>query len=341
MGELARLTTEQQQPTDTDDRGTPAETGLMLVEQEKTFEKSDSDALREKASELRGISEVQRGLEESIIGAGLQTMADRYGADRLLDAMQNEATFQEIISKLAPEKSERDALYEAIKSEPMDTLAERFDGTLGGVANGNPGVGQMEQFRRHEVVQIQGKMTSGDTIIPRYRNKEGRTDSANLLLTGNLDDLLEKHPNLAEGFRETNDTLGLLKGIRDIYETEYAQFSTDLEQAKATIEEKIAKEEVGITELQTLADDIYADEIATLEERLAGASSDAAKEMVQGMLDKKTAEVMATREDFKNKLEAVRSKIIADLGAEELYLLSVSKPVETQPTYDDKEWHAA
>ena len=317
------------------------ETGLVRMENEKTFEKADIDALQQKAGELGGIEEVQRGLELSIIEAGLQVMAERYGADKLLEAMKNGATFQKIIAELAPEKREREALYEAIENESMGALAERFDETLGGIASGNPVVSHMERSRRYEVVKIKGKITSGGNDIFRYRNKEGRTDSASLLLTGTFNNLLENHPDLVEDFRDTNDTLRLLKGIRDIYETEYAQFATDLEEAKAIIETKVAEGETSVTEQKTIFNDIYTDEIAKLEKRLAEATNDTARETIQGMLDKKAAEVIAAREEFRTKMEAVRNKIVADLGADRLYQLPVAAPAEPQPTYNDKQRDAA
>lgn len=350
MSEIAPTTPQApvEQPSGITAQNAPVETGLMLAEQGETLGQ-DIDSLQQKAGELHGIDEVQRGLEKSIIGAGLQVMADRYGADRLLDALQTHGvtTFRGVIEKLAPEKSERDALWEAIKAEPMDALAERFDQTLGGVAETTDHVSQMERVRKFDSSTVQGPTGVKERVIDRIPGKYHRPDDGgNLtdthgLFSGDFDKLLSNYPNLVEDLRETNDTLGLLKGIRDIYETEYTQFSTNLEQAKAAVEEKIAAEEAGVTELQTLADDIHSDEIAKLEERLAGTSSDAAREMVQGMLDKKAAEVTAAREEFKAKMEAIRSKIIADLGADRLYQLPVAAPAEPRPTYNDKEQRAA
>lgn len=344
MSELVHITPEQPQvqPATTVEQGAPVETGLMLLEQEKTLEHSDIDALQHKAGELSGMNDAQRGLEAGIIGSGLQVMADRYGADRLLDALQTHGvtTFQGVIEELAPEKGERETLYGAIKAEPMDVLAERFDQTLGGVADGNTHVSAMERFRKFEMHSVENKRVMKDADgnrVRRGRDTGGYTDSAGLMLTGDFDNLLENHPDLVENFRETNDTLGLLKGVRDIYETEYTQFSTDLEQTKAAVEAKIASGEAGVVELQTLSDDIYSDEIVKLEERLAGASSDAAKEMVQDMLDKKFNEVKTAREELKSKMEAVRNKITADLGADRLYQLPVAAPAAARPTYNDKE----
>lgn len=331
------------------DQSTTTETGLVLVEQEASFEKGDIDALQQKSGELRGMDEVQRGLEKSIVGAGLQVMADRFGADRLLGALQSNGvgTFRDVIVRLAPEKSERQALYEAIKAEPMDELAERLDQTLGGVAETTDHVSHMERKRRIDTATVEGPTGVKERVIDRIPGKYHRPDDGGHLtdthglFSADFDNLLNNHPELAEDFRETNDTLGLLKGIRDIYETEHAQFSTDLEQAKTAVEQKIAEGEAPIAELQALSDDIYGDEIAKLEERLSVASSDAAREMVQDMLDKKAAEVTATREEFKAKMEAVRSEVIADLGADRLYGLQPTAPAEARPTYNDKEKFAA
>lgn len=338
-----------EQRPDTVEQDTSVETGLMSMEREKNLEKADIDDLQQKAGELQGINDVQRGLEASIIGSGLQVMADHYGADKLLTALQTRGvtTLQGVIEQLAPDKSERKALYDAIKAEPMDALAERFDQTLGGVADGNTHVSAMERFRKFEMFSVENKRVMKDAEgnrVWRGHNTGGYTDSAGLILTGDFDKLLKDSPDLVQQFRETNDTLGLLKGIRDVYETKYGDFTANLEAAKTTVEAKVAEGEAGVAELQTLSDDIYYDEIAKLEERLAGASSDAAREMVQSMLDKKTDEFMATHDEFKGKMEAVRTKIIADLGAQRLNQLRVATPVtreNTSPTYNDKEKHAA
>ncbi len=353
MSELIRMTPEQpqEQTSDTVEQNAPVETGLMLLEQEKTLEKSDIDTLQQKAGELHGIDEVQRGLEGSIIGAGLQVMVDRYGADKFLDAMQGydkdgrrAGTLQDVIQKLAPEKSEQKELYGAIKAEPMAALAERLDQTLGGVADANTHVSAMERFRKYEMFSVENKRVMHDVDgnrVHRGRDTGGYTDSSGLLMSGDFDNLLNNHPDLVENFRETNDSLGLLKGIRGIHATEYAKFSTDLEQAKATVEEKIAVGEAGVAELQTITDEVFGDEIIKLEERLATASSDAAKEMLQAMLDKKASEVVAAREEYKIKMEAVRSQIVADLGADKLYQLPAAAPAEARPTYNDKEQSSA
>jgi hypothetical protein len=317
----------------------------LRTEQEKSLEKGGIDDLQQKAGELHGIRDVQRSIEKSIIGAGLQVMADRYGADKLLSALQTRGvgSFRDVIEKLAPEKAERQALYEAIKTEPMDVLAERFDQTLGGVADGNTHVSAMERARKFNVFTILGPTRIKERVADRIPSKFHRPDDGGHLtdtyglFSGDFDSLLANNPDLVQSFRETNDTLVLLKGIREIYGAEYEQFSASLEKAKATVEVKVADGDACFVELHALSDDIYYDEIAKLEERLAVASSDEAREMVQSMLDKKSAEFIATHEDFKSKAEAVHNKIIADLGAERLRQLLVARPAEAFPTYNDKE----
>lgn len=337
MSELIRITHEEplESTPDTTNQSHPNETGFMLLEQENSFEKSNIDTLQQKAGELRNIDEVQRGLELSIIGSGLQAMTDRYGADNLLNTMQGSNSFQEVISTLAPDKAERKELYEAIEAEPMESIAQQLDETLGGIAHGNSTVSGMERFRSAEIIRIQGKESSG-SIISRYNNKEGYTDSANLLLTGGLNDLLAKHPDLAENFRESNDTVTLLKDIRSIYEAEFAQFSSDLEQAKNTVQEKIASGEASIIETQTLIEDIYGNEIVELEKKLATTSNEDTRAMLEDMLNKKAVEVTASREDFKVKMDTVRNTIITNLDAERLNQLHPEPPIDTEPIYNDK-----
>jgi hypothetical protein len=287
----------------------PVETGLVAVEREKTLEKGDIDTLQQKSGELHGIRDVELGLEKAIIGAGLQVMADKYGADKLLVALQTRSvtSFRGVIEQLAPDKAEREALYSAIQAEPMDAHAERFDQTLGGVADGNTHVTAMERARKFDAFTIKGPTGLKERAVDRIPGKFHKPDSGGHindthgLFSGDFDSLLGNHPELVQYFRETNDTLGLLKGVREIYATEYSQFADSLEQAKATVEAKIAEGEVGIAELQAISDEVYYDEIAKLEERIAGASSDTAKEMLQDMLDKKTVEFMATHEEFKVK----------------------------------------
>jgi hypothetical protein len=341
-----------EQPTNAAEQEAPVETGLISMEREKTLEKADIDDLQQRAGELRGINDVQQGLETSIISAGLQVMADRYGADKLLAALQTRSvtTFRGVIEQLASDKTERQALYDAIKAEPMDALAERFDQTLGGVADGNPRVSAMERKRKFDMFTIQGPVGLKERVADRIPSKfhqpdrGGGINDTHGLFSGDFDDLLKNNPDLVQQFRETNDTLGLLKGVREIYEAKYTDFATNLEAAKTTVEAKVAEGEAGVAELQAISDDIYYDEIARLEERLAGTSSDAAREMVQDMLDKKTAEFMATHEEFKNRIEAVRTEIVADLGAQRLNQLPVATPVTREnvaPIYNDKEKHAA
>lgn len=353
MNELVARTPEQpqEQTSDTAEQSTPIETGLVRVEQEKILEKSDIDELQRKASELGGIYDVQRGLEGSIIGAGLQVMVDRYGADIFLDAMQGydkergrASTIQDVIQRLAPDKNQQKALYGAIKAEPMDALADRFNHTLGGVTNGSAQVSAMERFRRFQMFNVENRRVMKDVDgnrVHRARDTGGVTDSANLLITGYLDSLLGDNPELVENFRESNDTLILLKGIRDIYETKYAEFITDLEKAKAAVEEKIAKEELSVAELKTITDEILSEEIASIEKRLAAAGSDAVKDMLRDMLEKKATEVTAVREEYRIKMEAVRSQIVANLGADKLHQLRVAAPGKAEPIDNDKEQPSA
>src|ERR1700733_5712064 len=56
-------------------------------EAKQPIEASNIEGLRRQATELQGMAKVQQGLEQNIVGGGLQEMADRYGGHRLLAAM--------------------------------------------------------------------------------------------------------------------------------------------------------------------------------------------------------------------------------------------------------------
>jgi hypothetical protein len=308
--------------------GSEEQGGLAVAEKpetslEKTLERSDVESLINKAGELRGISEVQYGLELSIIGGGLQTMADRYGADKLLDALLSKnppaMTIAEVATVLAPDKKQRQALFEAIKDESIEALGEKLNETVGGVTVGiDAGTDALARFRHYEMIDIE---------------KGKPTDGSNLLLTGHLVALLEGHPELAENFRETNDTFELLKGIRAMYETEYAQYTTDIEATLSQIEALVTKGETSIAELLTISDDIFADEVALLEERIKTTTNPEAVTMVQTILDKKQADARLARDELAQRSEAMRSKIINDLGASSLTGMRGTAPIRPQPTH--------
>ena len=289
------------------------------------FGKSDIDALQGKSSELRGIAYIEEGLERAIIGAGLQTLADKFGADKLLDAMraQGSWTLQKVIEQLVPDKKKRTILYDELKNEPLDGLKERLNDTLGGTAYI---FGNLELFRRAEIDSISGKPTYHGGNLLRTSNNDGITDSGNLLLGGDLFSLFKNHPELLDQFRESNDTLLLLKGVRDIYSTKYTQFATDLERAKTEVDKKLAASEAGFTELNALADSVYRTEMAQLEDRLESETNVESKTLIQSILDKRRAEVDAATEELDSEMKAARYKILSDLGADRLTGLRVFEP---------------
>lgn len=289
--------------------------------EQRAVEAGDIKALYDKETELHGIHEVERGLEDTIVGAGLQVMADRYGAERLLGALRNgdpkPTTMAEVVAKLAPNQFERKSLFAAIKKDSMAELGDRFNSELGGLTTGEESDDTLDRSRKYELMAIQnGKPT----------------DAGNLLLTGNFDALLRDHPELVDGFRESNDTLALLKGIRAIYETEHSQFTSDLERAKASIEELVAKGEAEFVELGALSNEVLSDEIAKLQEKLAGRTGDAGY-LLKSMLDQRTAEMESAQAQFDQMAAAVRSQVVGELGADRVSHLGIPDPARPQPMY--------
>jgi hypothetical protein len=249
-------------------------------EAERAPEAIDIPSLRNKATELQGLSMVQNGLEVSIVGGGLEFMARKFGGDRLLTALQSGTTMAEVVELLEKDEQQRSKLYAAIEKEPMDDLGERMTQTLGGVASGlSPNVENLELVRKREIADIrQGKPT----------------DASSDLLSGDFDGFLKTHPELADGFRASGDILALLKGMRDVYEAEYAEFAPQLERAKADVAQR-------------------ADEaVAGLRTRLVYPSQ---------------------RENFTRGIEAARSKAISEMGADGLDRLQAPLPAQPEPIF--------
>jgi hypothetical protein len=295
--------------------------GLLMYEgAKKTFESGDAEALIDKADALSLSFDVQDGLEYTILGGGLQTLAQRYGADRFLQVIQDpqSITMGKVIESFAPDEKERAGLYEVIESEPIEDLVDQLNDTLGGVTGRLGGDEENIAISRHFDLQ---------TI------KAGKdTDASIKLLSGGLGKLIEQKPHLAEHFRETNDVVSLLKDIRDEYEPDFTEFSSELEKAKIEIDMLVDQGEAGVDEVEAISDDIFGDQIIRLEAKLATVTNEEARDIIKTMLDQKAAEVQLFRDDFAKKKEAIRSKVIGDLGAGRLYNLQLYAPVSPNLT---------
>lgn len=299
----------------------PKSSEAQLVRVEKSSEVS-LDSIQELAlagAELHDIDELQRGLERSLIDSGLQVMADRFGASKLLDAMQGSFNMREIVDKLAPSKQERKELLDAIQAEPIDELADKFNETVGGVATVNGAHDILALDRKYGVITIESGKDS---------------DAARELLSPALGKLLAEKPDIADRFSQTNDMVHLLKDIRDVYSEKYDKLSLGIEHAKSAIEDKIAEIETEATELEQISDEIYSDEIAALEQKFSVASTEAARELIQGMLNKKVSEVLELRESLAARYGNIRENTINGLNASYVYSPRLAPPTQTKPTFE-------
>jgi hypothetical protein len=334
MGELVHLTSapEQSKESETDEQLDPTIDGAN--EQDTLLERSDVDALVEKAGELKDIDEVQRGLEECIIGSGLQVIVDRYGADKFLAAVQQKdehgdtpRSLRQVIERLAPNKKERKALYREIREAPMADLADQFDEQLGGVVDATPIVSAMERFRGVEMATVEHGLRKGH---------DGATDSSiRLLGYGTLTNVLEQRPDMAERFRDSGDTLGLLKDIRDVYVAEYAQFTDDLELAKAAAEASADMKTGEAYKLEETALDILSEEISRLDERRKAETDEHVLELLEAMYRQKVAEAEAYHADYEAKAKGVRLETVEELGSDRLDHLTAKRPAQVRKTYND------
>lgn len=266
---------------------------------------------------LRDLEDLQRGLERTILSSGLQVMADRYGADALLKAMDGSFNMGEVVDRLVESRQDRKALMEAIRTEPVDELADKFNDVAGGVATTSGEHGLLGLKRKYGV---QGLEKHKDTI-----------DAHGLLSTA-LPKLLAENPAIAESFKSTGDTIKLLTDIRAVYEDKYEQHVDGLALSLENIEAEIGAGESEIAELQKASSEIYEAEIKSLEARLALATNDSMRAMLTGMLDEKAVIVAKAHADLATSFDDVRTAALAQPGVRYVYgakPLPLSKPEPT------------
>lgn len=305
-------------PTEVEDPTDSLEGLLVPVEKSSDVSPELVRELCLAGGELREIGELLRGLERSIIDTGLQVMADQFGADALLHAMEGSYTIRDVVDNLAPARRERKALIASIQAEPIDALANNFNETLGGVATVDSAHDTLQRARKFGVFRIESGKDS---------------DEARELLSPALGKLLTEYPDIAGRFSQTNNTLLLLQDIRDVYTEKYNKLSLGIENAKGAIEAKITKIEEEAAELLLVSDDIHSAEIAALEERLATTSSEASRKLIEDHLSKKASEVLEARAALDAQYGDVRQKTISDLKAGYLYNPRLATPAQTKPTF--------
>jgi len=291
----------------------------------KSLEAPDIDTLQRKKGELNGIQSVAHGLEDAIVENGLQVMANRYGGDKVLAALQADdapVTMSDVVARLAPSKAEQKELQAAIRGESADELAQKLNDTLGGITDAA------------DVADLKSRREYGAHAL----ETNGPSD-AQSLLTADLDNLLTAHPELAEAFRQTNDTIGLLKGIRDVYESERQSLNADVEQAKAALEgtkatheQQIVQAETEATELATMMDETLKQEITSLEAKIAAmANNEKAQAMLRSLLSRRQAEAEASRQELAQQRAAIRQGAPQPPGAESIAHLQAPQLPQLHP----------
>jgi hypothetical protein len=319
------------------------ETGIAQAEEAPAVEPNEEldaakiDSIYDRMNLLHGMYDAQSGLEQLIVESGLQVITDKYGADRVLDALQvdwgyddngrrppssahepSPGTMLDVARNLTSDKREINDLSAAIEADSMPDLSERLNKVVGGVSRGSmETVDGLERQHRFTPALSQDKSTDG---FQRF-------------ITGDLISLLQAHPELKENFRATNDTVGLLKDIRDIYTNEYTALHEEQALLRTSIDKAVSDREGEVAELAELSRTIQNEEITNLEGKLASAKNPEAKEMIQAMIDKRAAEAEATRADFEKRSAAVRSQVIASGGehVDYVYNMRLREPVKIYP----------
>lgn len=316
-----------------------AETGLMLVEKPADFGEITAE-LTQQAGKLHGIDKVQRGLEHGIVGVGIQILADRYGGGPLLAALQAHGTtnFRDVINTLEPDEKKRQELYELIEAEPMDKLAKKLNEVLGGVAETSNDVDVMTNKRKLDISTVKGPTSLAARAVDALPQKHhrpddgGRLTDTSALFGAQFDDLLAEHPKLTEDFGETNDTLGLLNNIREVYANAYSEFSANLAKAKAAAEAEIAAKEAQIRQEQQSYDQTCSQIIQELEEQLNTEVDEDTKAELQAALDHIAEEIETKQAQSEAEIAAVRTNI-----TDALERLQPPAPAKARPTHNSQE----
>lgn len=287
----------------------------------------DVESLIHKDKELLALRELLSGIRNGIANLGLQTVVDLYGAEKFVETLSSKDvnTFKDALKELAPSKNERKELYSAIESEPIESVAGRFNEEFGGIPGelGNVSTGAMKNHREITLAGLRDENVAADYVM-----------GADYLVVNA--ESLNKYPDVVQNFLETNDVFVLLKDLRDIYGTEKDRLVESTEATKEKIEGLVAAEEEIIREQQALADDIHRDEILALEGRLEGLSESSA-DMVLGMLEEKVKDVNDFRSKLASKMNGARQRVISGLGAESVYEIDPSSDVmNVAPIYDEQ-----
>lgn len=288
----------------------------------------DVESLSHKDKELLALRELHSGIRNGIANLGLQTVVDLYGAEKFVETLSSKDvnTFKDALKELAPSKNERKELYSAIESEPIESVAGRFNEEFGGIPGelGNVSTGAMKNHREITLAGLRDENVAEDYEM-----------GADYLVV-NAKSLVNEYPDVVQNFRETNDVFVLLKDLRDIYGTEKDRLVESTEATKEKIEGLVAAEEEIIREQQALADDIHRDEILALEGRLEGLSESSA-DMVLGMLERKVEYVNDFRSELASKMNDARQSVISGLGAESVYKIDPpSYVMNVAPIYDEQ-----
>ncbi len=307
------------------------------------------DELIKSAKELNRLVNVYGALETSVVFAGFDTLVKRYGADKVIRAMEvRDGSFLRGVTKrVIPDDEERERFYDEVRNESLSDLATTLNEKIGGVYYSQGTLNAMRVDRQAGIGFLRGPVKPVEKLVNLALrplgggDRGGNTPHVEALFSGEFEQIIKDNPGLLQRFTQTDDALELLSDIRKLHEAKHTEFSKLLEATSTKLESVVDKRIEKVAKLCKASDEAYDRQVSVLREDIDGADDEEIKAMLQTRLDNMLNEIAATNEAFDAELAAMHSKTIEESGIDELSGLftlpirikPIDMPNEKKPVY--------
>lgn len=341
MSELVHHRPENDQSS-TDDQ----ESGLVLLETEQSREEDDLGAeverLRAEYLRLRPLDEAAGTLELGILTGGLLDASDEYGADQVVRSLRNSfsyegnATLNDVYKKLIPDTGERKRFLAGINDQDSVMHAIERINDIGGTQDSSWDLSdQFERARRFDAQSLSKRKQrrSGSRNTMTYFDDSHRATGFN--------DVMLRQPELIETpISEGGDIVDVVKSLRDTYASGVESYMQEHARIIERVEASVVDRQRPVQELRDLSDSILASEVQRLEATLNDIDDDSQRALISGMLEARATETQEKRAQFDAQLEAVRTDVLRELGAEHADALVLREPTAPTTIEDTRSWRS-
>jgi hypothetical protein len=312
----------KENPTAMVERTTPAETGLMLAEQEKTIEKSDIDDVKYESDRVKAIGIATRQLEEGILVGGFQEAVNEYGADKFFDALLRtsaeaphgrgyggQLTADALYRELIPGKKERNDFYDRVTSSDVNGTLQRLHELNGGAVSKN--WDDQETVKRYQRINTFGAKTKGGYEVPI-------ADQQSMDMADNGDGLFKlmiEEPEIFTTARETGDLVQLVSDLADIYGDDAVKLNERVESVQGKFTQELHEKQRPVNELQEFSETAIAEQVQLLEDKLESVDTESRQaEFLRKQLDDLASATEKQREEYKQEKQAIEDQISEQFG---------------------------